>query len=506
MENDFERMTLEEKQEKLKDVVFKINEENSEKLKAGEFEVSDISYYRSSNGKIFYRVETSEKDENGNYSKSYELYEAKKNSEEPEKEKYEKVDLAKYDKELENIENYQDLNGYNENELEEQKQNLQKEKVELEELRDNPKDRNSLSNLEKDEENIKKLAEFYGIPEDQVEEYAEINGEKKFAEEKEAYDFAKELGIKDEDIDKYTKVDENGKKSIDANKVNFSGIQSGEIEGNEKVTTYYSLNKILGKNYDTYKIIKTPDSVSHVFGVTKDGDIEEIDNDIIKLDDAKNMSLIENDGTVKNVGVMVSFYVKMPGSSENGKELIGMYNDNGNVGAFYARRELDGVAIGKGIEKSRSYDKASEYQASQTLDYRKNKEINGEADSAFDRTYDGCATDISKINSDAKDYGDFDSLIQEYSEMYGINEDELRDLAESGLTLMHEENFSDKEIAEGAAIILNDEKEREEEQQEAEEDEPSQENEDKEDELENTEEEPEPDPRAPNGREHRLPF
>ena len=152
MENDFERMTLEGKQEKLKDVVFEINKENSEKLKFGEFEISDISYYRSSSGKIFYRVETSEKDDNGNYSKSYELYEAKKNSEEPEKEKYEKVDLAKYDKELENIENYQDLNGYNENELEEQKQNLQKEKVELEELRDNPKDRNSLSNLEKDEE------------------------------------------------------------------------------------------------------------------------------------------------------------------------------------------------------------------------------------------------------------------------------------------------------------------------------------------------------------------
>ena len=106
---------------------------------------------------------------------------------------------------------------------------------------------------------------------------------------------------------------------------------------------------------------------------------------------------------------------------------------------------------------------------------------------------------------DAKDYGDFDSLIQEYSKMYGIDEDELRDLAESGLTLMHEENFSDKEIVEGAAIRLNEEKEREEEQ-EAEEDEPSQENEDKEDELENTEEEPEPDPRAPNGREHRLPF
>ena len=64
------------------------------------------------------------------------------------------------------------------------------------------------------------------------------------------------------------------------------------------------------------------------------------------------MSLMDESGKIRNVGVMVSFSVRNPGSTNNGKELVGLYNDRGNVGAFYARRELDGVAIGKGIEKS----------------------------------------------------------------------------------------------------------------------------------------------------------
>ena len=111
---------------------------------------------------------------------------------------------------------------------------------------------NSLSDLNKKEQNIKYLATYYGIPEEQLESYLEINGDKNFAQVEQVKELANEMGIKDEDIANYTKTDKNGNVNLDAKKVNLGGIKSNEISGNEKLTTFYSLNDILGKNYDCY--------------------------------------------------------------------------------------------------------------------------------------------------------------------------------------------------------------------------------------------------------------
>ena len=263
------------------------------------------------------------------------------------------------------------------------------------------------------------------------------------------------MGIKDEDIANYTKTDKHGNVNLDAKKVNLGGIKSNEISGNEKLTTFYSLNDILGKNYESYVVIKSTNSKSCVIGITKDGNIEEIDNNTIALNNSKEMSLMDENGKIRNVGVMVSFSVRNTGSTNNGKELVGLYNDRGNVGAFYARRELDGVAIGKGIEKSQPKNVTNENMEKQILDYRRNNDISGEATSAYQRTYDGCTDDIKNLSSNSIDHNDLDSIVKQYCEIYGINEYELKEATYENLEKSHQSEKSDEEIVKESADEIN---------------------------------------------------
>ena len=175
---------------------------------------------------------------------------------------------------------------------------LKNEKNEIEHLSSN-QSKTSLSDLNKKEQNIKylaNLATYYGIPEEQLESYLEINGDKNFAQIEQVKELANEMGIKNEDIANYTKTDKNGNVNLDAKKVNLAGIKSNEIPGNEKLTTFYSLNDILGKSYESYVVIKSTNSKSCIIGITKDGNIEEIDNNTITLDNSKEMSLMDENG------------------------------------------------------------------------------------------------------------------------------------------------------------------------------------------------------------------
>ena len=164
---------------------------------------------------------------------------------------------------------------------------------------------------------------------------------------------------------------------------------------------------------------------------------------------------MDENGKIRNVGVMVSFSVRNPGSSNNGKELVGLYNDRGNVGAFYARRELDGVAIGKGIEKSQPKNVTNENMEKQILDYRRNNDISGEATSAYQRTYDGCTDDIKNLSSNSIDHNDLDSIVKQYCEIYGIDEDELKEATYENLEKSHQSEKSDEEIVKESADEIN---------------------------------------------------
>ena len=470
-EKKFENLTLNEKQDRLKDVIREINKANKDKLINGSFEISDINYYKLDNGKIFYEVEVTNKDENGHPYTSTELYEAVKddvdglsndkstnhnkidNDKNFIKTTYKKVDISQYDNEIKNLEqnisDFKSLN-YDTKNLESQKEMLENEKNEIEHLSSN-QSRTSLSVLNKKEQNIKYLAQYYGISEDELENYLEINGDKNFAQMEQIKELAHDIGIKDDDIANYTKTDKNGNVDLDAKKINLNGIKTGEISGNEKLTTFYSLNEILGKNYESYIVIKSTNSKSCVLGITKDGNIEEIDDNTITLNNSKEMSLMDENGKIRNVGVMVSFSVRSPGSPNNGKELVGMYNDRGNVGAFYARRELGGVAIGKGIEKERGKNATNEYIEKQILDYRRNNDIAGEATSAFERTYDECTDDVKNLSSNSIDHNDLDSIIKQYSKIYGIDENELMQATNENIEKSHELKKSDNEIVHQSA-------------------------------------------------------
>lgn len=453
MENNFESLTLNEKKEKLKDILNEINLINKENVNNGLYEISNISYYKLENGKILYEVEVLKKDENGKYFKENELYESAIDVENINENKYKKINLNEYDTEINainsNLENYKNLN-YNTNDLEYQKKLLIDEKNEIEHLSSN-KSKISLKDINDKENNIKYFAAYYGIPENKIEEYLEIQGDKDFSQINQLNEEAKNLGIKSNDISSYTKIDKNGKLSLDANKINFKGMQSGEISGNKNLTTFYTLNQILGKNYETYKIIKTSDMQSHVFGITRDGNIEEIDNNTIMIDNTKEMSLMDTDGSIKNVGIMISFSVRMPGSNHNGKQLIGMYNDNGNVGAFYARNDSKSKAIGEKIEDKTPHNVANNKEKT-ILDLRLNKD-NSEAKSAVG------ADNINEISSDYITHTDFDSLVKEYSEKYNIDYNLLRNVSEEQLSLPHNgEHKTDEETIKEIAQNINEEK------------------------------------------------
>ena len=64
-EEEFENLTLDQKQNRLKDVIQEINKVNKDKLINGSFEISDITYYKLDNGKVFYEVEVTNKNEDG---------------------------------------------------------------------------------------------------------------------------------------------------------------------------------------------------------------------------------------------------------------------------------------------------------------------------------------------------------------------------------------------------------------------------------------------------------
>ena len=110
-EEEFENLTLNQKQNRLKDVIQEINKVNKDKLINGSFEISDITYYKLDNGKIFYEVEVTSKDENGKTYTSTELYQATKSDDSNlandksddlsdnsiSKTSYKKVDIAHYD-------------------------------------------------------------------------------------------------------------------------------------------------------------------------------------------------------------------------------------------------------------------------------------------------------------------------------------------------------------------------------------------------------------------------
>ena len=446
MDKDFEMLSTKEQREKLEKVLDSINRLNVASGKINIGDISDITFSRKDNGDVAYVLTITKPD--GTTEK--EIYE----------EKFEET-IDGHQRTLaqsqaiddETISKYA-LLGYSTNELEEQK-------AEFDRILNS--NEYSLSKIYQNEQEIRTIATMLNIPEAEIETLITVNGSTQLGDLdklgvheagiEEVKETAEDLGIVAQDVQNYTTVDNKGEVKLDANKLDSKGIQSNEISGNDKITTFYSMNNILGQNYASYRIIKSVSGTSFILGINEDGTTERIEDNSLQIDSTKSMSLMREDGSLENVGVVISFSIKDPGSKYNGKELVGLYNDNGNIGAYYGRKELDGAILGKSVEQGRIINQGNEARQKSMLDTKTNSDISGEASSAYDRTADGCNSNVYYVASVPDK--DRDELIEECSKHFGIDEDDLRDAVEEKTRDEHDENKTDEKIVEEAAVELS---------------------------------------------------
>lgn len=324
----FENMTSKEQKEKLESIMSQINLLHRQEVIAASYEIVDVSYNTLSNGQVVYDVTLTDPDNRGNFI--HEFYSENDNQ-------LSKIEL-KSDEELEKYE----LAGLDTTDIRD-KQN------QIKGLPNNP-NKVSLNKLQK--------------------------------QEKELEETAKDLGIPKDDIAMYSKVDGNDDLGIDASKIN--GIKSQEIDGNSYVSTHYTMNDVIGAQYKSYVIVKNLAGRSSVYGISQDNTLTRIDDSIVTPTNATSMSLIKTNGDVKNVGVVASFKINVKGSELNSDQAIGLYNDNGRIGGFYARGYLTADKMVGSEVPSSTYSNYTS-RTRDLLDTRSNQDITHEANSVANR-------------------------------------------------------------------------------------------------------------------------
>lgn len=372
--SEFETMTSKEQKEKLESIMNQIRLLNKQQVISASYEIVDVSYNVLPNGQVVYDVALTDPENKGNFI--HEFYGENDGQ-------LSKVEL-KSDAELEKYE----LAGLDTTDI-------RNEQKEIKELPDNPK-RISLNRLQK--------------------------------QEKELEETAKDLGISKDDIAMYSKIDGNDNLGLDASKLN--GIKSQEIEGNSFVSTNYTMNDVVGTHYKSYIIVKNLTGMSSVYGISEDNTLTRIDDNILTPTNSTSMSLIKTNGDIRNVGVVASFKVNVNGSELNSDQAIGLYNDNGRVGGFYARGYLTAdKMIGSEVPSS-TYSNYTN-RTREMLDTTDNQDITHEANAAASRT----EVNNSSIEN-VKDGGnnmnaqlDIDELASRIVEEYpSIDKDELMNL------------------------------------------------------------------------------
>lgn len=372
--SEFETMTSKEQKEKLESIMNQIRLLNKQQVISASYEIVDVSYNVLPNGQVVYDVALTDPENKGNFI--HEFYGENDGQ-------LSKVEL-KSSAELEKYE----LAGLDTTDI-------RNEQKEIKELPDNPK-RISLNRLQK--------------------------------QEKELEETAKDLGISKDDIAMYSKIDGNDNLGLDASKLN--GIKSQEIEGNSFVSTNYTMNDVVGTHYKSYIIVKNLTGMSSVYGISEDNTLTRIDDNILTPTNSTSMSLIKTNGDIRNVGVVASFKVNVNGSELNSDQAIGLYNDNGRVGGFYARGYLTAdKMIGSEVPSS-TYSNYTN-RTREMLDTTDNQDITHEANAAASRTEvnNSSIENVKDGGNNMNDQLDIDELASRIVEEYpSIDKDELMNL------------------------------------------------------------------------------
>ena len=241
---------------------------------------------------------------------------------------------------------------------------------------------------------------------------------------KELDESALALGIPTDEIGAYAKVDANNQVKIDDKKVEEkASLDATDMDANKNITTNYSLNDILGTNYKNIKIVKTADK-SYLFGVKDDDTFELIDPSKYYTVPNSEFSIANEDGTIKKVNSIASFGIKDVESS-NRNQTIGLYNDNGNVGFYYAR-SAEGSKDTIGIP-GETYSGGMANQNKEMMDMKRHQDIDKMAESAQVRTEDG-NDNVSNIHDDS-DSSTKENISEEISKEVDSKKEELADYA-----------------------------------------------------------------------------
>ena len=400
----FEDMSSEEQYQKLKAIENKVDEINKEKIANNNYYVIDISFNRLSDGEIVYDVTYNDpSSENGI---NHEFY----------RNVHDDILPALIDeKKLQNLQ----LIGSLDTSL------IEKRQDEIKKIPSNNDDKKiSLTSIEKQKEDLEKTAKSVGIPEDQIESMTKIEGQTAF---------------------------------LDYRDLLKNSIASESIDGNEKISTYFTMNKILDLDYQSYRVIKNLNGASFIIGIKEDGSFDIIDNDKLEVVNAKEMSLMRTDGSLKEVGVSIAFKLKDPTSPIRRDQSFGLYNDNGRYGAFYARgANTEERMLGEEIP-CESYTRKNIIEK-EILDIRENKDVD-EAESAMHRTDDGCIDKTENIAPSDPTQVSRDELLQKYAKLFGINVDDFTDKLNHDLEQKHNQDATDEELIKNTAKALSDENE-----------------------------------------------
>lgn len=400
----FEDMSSEEQYQKLKAIENKVDEINKEKIANNNYYVIDISFNRLSDGEIVYDVTYN--DPSSENSINHEFY----------RNVHDDILPALIDeKELQNLQ----LIGSLDTSL------IEKRQDEIKKIPSNNDDKKiSLTSIEKQKEDLEKTAKAVGIPEEQIESMTKIEGQTAF---------------------------------LDYRDLLKNSIASESIDGNEKISTYFTMNKILDLDYQSYRVIKNLNGASFIIGIKEDGSFDIIDNDKLEVVNAKEMSLMRTDGSLKEVGVSIAFKLKDPTSPIRRDQSFGLYNDNGRYGAFYARgANTEERMLGEEIP-CESYTRKN-IKEKEILDIRENPDVD-EAESAMLRTDDGCNDKTENIAPSDPTQVSRDELIEKYAKLFGINVDDFTDKLNHDLEQEHNQDATDEELIKNTAEALSDENE-----------------------------------------------
>ncbi len=437
----FEELNPSEQKNKLKQVMEQVKLLQRAEIISGEIEISDIAFLRLPSGEIAYDVYVCYPD--GNVGHMY--YQENDNM-------LSKIDVESNNNKSNDLPTQSVIEQDSSNSLTVVNQDL----VPTDELT------KSLESTSRIALTTLDIAEQLGIDVKDVEYLVSFNGNSDLdlsALKPEQLEMikqtAEQTGISEPELLENVKIDVNENVAIDEKAFDMSGLQSSDIEGNEKVTTNFTFNQIIGLPYDSYKIILTKSGVPVIVGVSKDGSAELIPEGRVEVDQSENnsMSLLRDDGTIKNVGVLLTFRIKDAASSLGRDQAIGLYSDNGNINSFYARNYLGDRMIGE--ELPSTIQTPQRVHNEQIMDTQRNKDIESEADSATARVSDDCNAKVSELgngpSSGIYTQRDAEEIIQEASDYYNIDHDELEAKYEEKVHEDHSNSSSDYDLIEQSA-------------------------------------------------------